>query len=767
MNLILVLTDACSRQCRYCYADARRARPMTRAIGERAIDFALQSSPASLCVGFFGGEPLLRFELLAPGVLWLVIWGACAAYGQQTIYVNGTAGNDDWNGLCEQWDGGTCGPKATIQAGINAAQPGDTVLVADGTYTGEGNKRLNFVSKAITVRSANGPDSCIIDCEGDGRGFAFGSGATPEFVLEGLTITHGDPRDNGGGIRCRAGARPTIRNCSVIVCSGYEGGGVYCEDSSPTLIDCTISRNTAAAGGGICCRSGEPMLSNCTISHNRVSSDGAGVCCSGSSLTLDNCAITLNTAGMGGGGFYCGGSSPTLTNCVISLNTSQDEYSGDGGGICCSHDSMPTLSNCTITQNTAGARGGGIWCLRSTPTLTNCTITLNAAACEGGGIYFMVYSSPALSNCTISFNTSPYNGGGVHCYQWCDPTLSNCTISRNTPAGIYCDHVSNPTLSDCTITQNAGTGVACIHSNPKLSGCGIAQNTARYGGGVYCLYSEPILSRCAIALNAADRNGGGVYCSHSNPMVRNCTISLNAANRDGGAVCCYDGHPTFSNCVIVQNAAACGGAAYCYSSGPTLSNCTIAANSASDGPAIACDSSEQQYPSSVTITSSVLWSGGEEVWNNDGSVLSITYSDAQGGWSGEGNIDADPLFADPDNGDYHLTAGSPCIDAGDPAFVPLPGELDMDGQMRVWDGDGDGVAVVDMGADEFGSFAYGNLNCDGAINLFDIDPFILALTDPAAYEAAYPDCDQRLLDCNVDGTVNEDDIDAFVALLVG
>ena len=61
----------------------------------------------------------------------------------------------------------------------------------------------------------------------------------------------------------------------------------------------------------------------------------------------------------------------------------------------------------------------------------------------------------------------------------------------------------------------------------------------------------------------------------------------------------------------------------------------------------------------------------------------------------------------------------------------------------------------------------GDLNCDGAVNVFDIDPFVLALTDAAAYEEAYPDCNIYAGDCNDDGYVNSFDIDPFVTLLTG
>jgi len=133
---------------------------------------------------------------------------------------------------------------------------------------------------------------------------------------------------------------------------------------------------------------------------------------------------------------------------------------------------------------------------------------------------------------------------------------------------------------------------------------------------------------------------------------------------------------------------------------PILINCTFAENSAPNGNALVCDSNDQQHPSYLQLTNCILWDGGDEIWNNDVSYIIITYSDVHGGWSDVGNIDADPLFADANNGDYRLLAGSPCIDAAIVAGV----YEDIDGNVRPFDFPGvdsnDESFDFDMGAYE-------------------------------------------------------------------
>ncbi|HUW83953.1 MAG TPA: hypothetical protein VMZ31_14305 [Phycisphaerae bacterium] len=110
-------------------------------------------------------------------------------------------------------------PFDAIQEGINAALNGETVLVLDGEYTGVGNYDLDFGGRLITVRSAGGAASCIIDCQGLGRGFYFHSGETAAAVVEGFTITNG--RASGGGGMSNFGGSPTVTQCTF---SGNSAG---------------------------------------------------------------------------------------------------------------------------------------------------------------------------------------------------------------------------------------------------------------------------------------------------------------------------------------------------------------------------------------------------------------------------------------------------------------------------------------------------------------------------------------------------------------
>ncbi|MHC4675958.1 MAG: LamG-like jellyroll fold domain-containing protein, partial [Planctomycetota bacterium] len=232
---------------------------------------------------------------------------------------------------------------STIQAAINAAVTGDTVIVMQGTYTGSGNRDISFGGKAITVRSIDPVDpavvaATVIDCQELGRGFRFHNYEGADSVLNGLTITHGYDDDEGGaGIICESSS-PTIINCVLDdndASYSYPGGGgmmnhdLYQEppifvESNPTLINCTFSYNRAEYGGGMANEGGSPTLINCKFMGN------------------------VNTF-YGGGGMENISASPTLTNCLFAGN-SAFEY-GAGTMYNWGTGSNPILRNCTIVDN--------------------------------------------------------------------------------------------------------------------------------------------------------------------------------------------------------------------------------------------------------------------------------------------------------------------------------------------------------------------------------------------------------------------------------
>jgi hypothetical protein len=326
---------------------------------------------------------------------------------------------------------------------------------------------------------------------------------------------------------------------------------------------------------------------------------------------------------------------------------------------------------------------------------------------------------------------------------------------------------SEPAVSDCIFSENTasfwGGGMYNDNASPTVTNCTISGNTAlNDGGGMYNAWgSLPTVTDCTFSGNTASYFGGGMFNDgNSSPTVTSCTFSYNGAYYGGGMV--NWGSPAVSNCTFSGNTANDGGGMYNYASIgiPTLTNCTFSGNSSVNGHALAFDSPGQQYPSDLVMTNCILWDGGDEIWNNDGSILTISYTNVRGGFPGPGNIDADPLFIDPNNGDLRLSPGSPCIDAGDNTAVPDGIDTDLDGNPRFVDdpdiadsGNGE-PPVVDIGAYEFqGASCPWDLDDDGTVSVVDL---LLLL-------AEFGTCDGSPADFNGDGCVTVVDLLALIA----
>ena len=337
------------------------------------------------------------------------------------------------------------GDQPLIQAGINAAANGDTVLVADGIYQ----ENISFKGKAITVASLFIIDSNSIHIDNtiingsvpsnpdSGSVVYFCSGEDTNSVLCGFTITGGtgtratyaqEIHRYGGGIFCSSGGKiinNIVRNnvdSANVVYAG--GGGILAGWSGSEYV--IIKNNTihsnkvqaeSAAGGGIAIYCKGEIIDN-FIHHNNLNStstgpSGGGICANISSgiisgNRIQNNILDSNSGGAGGGIFAWDCGDYIIRNNLISHNKILAVTTHHGGGI--AHDGLTVeIYNNIITHNEA-ERGAGIslW-NQGNAILTNNTVTENIASLRGGGITCRNDKDIDAKNNIIWGNQAPTN----------------------------------------------------------------------------------------------------------------------------------------------------------------------------------------------------------------------------------------------------------------------------------------------------------------------------------------------------------------------
>ncbi len=361
-------------------------------------------------------------------------------------------------------------------------------------------------------------------------------------------------------------------------------------------------------------------------------------------------------------------------------------------------------------------------------------------AVRGGGI-FIDSCSPTVRRCIIQYNythNDNYNGagGGI-----CLNADSNSIIEYNYIAenisdsgggilvGPDCQAIIRHNIIDYNEAYSAGGGIyMSAWSNAKIYGNYIRGNIAYYWGGG--------------GINLWNDNCTEGFCTqvYNNVIAFNIAPSTSEATGGGGIYCRYNNSQTFNN-TIVYNSAATGGGVYVLNQGnqiPTFSNSIVWGNISDTGPQIFL------YP-------------------DTSSLADFTYCDIQGGWTGTGNIDADPFFVDTTIGDFHLRLNSPCIDAGDNTVAGLP-DKDIEWDARRIDhpdtvDTGNGSApIVDMGADEVDGLCKGDFDGDGDRDGSDIWQM--------AQEYGLTGCTTCVADIDHDDDIDIDDL-YFFGLLYG
>jgi hypothetical protein len=551
----------------------------------------------------------------------ILLLTTCTAAADKIIYVDDdAAGANDGSSWVNAYN--------YLQDALAVASQGDEIRVAQGIYQPDLGGGNTPGDRRATFQLING-----VNIKG---GYAGVGEADPNAVNVNLykSFLSGDLNcdDVGRGLPERISHIPLKRDnsCHIVTGSGVDETAIlngftiiggYC-----TSDDCN---DTPRGGAAIRTESGCPKILNCFITFN--DSFGGGV-------VLNNDSNT------------------TFVGCIFSKNDSLTMEN---------IASSPEITNCTFESNDVGMKNGN----GSSPVLTNCIFRDNSSGMEN-----YTGSKPILTNCIFERNRYGFMNGS-------DVVLIDCTFRNNEWYGL--ESWGNLIISKCTFENNGWGGIQTMGSNLTLSDCLFSGNSGFNGGaGIHSLNSDLILYNCKFVGNQTHVGGGGIYHSGGGGNIKlyNCIFSSNSGFF-GGAI---ESHGfggsllTLHNCIISDNSAdAEGGGIFALSSKVMLYNCTVSGNYAERyGGGIY----NFGIGSALTMTNCIVW--GNTPDQIDGEAI-VSYSNVQGGFSGEGNINVDPLFADPENVDYHLKsqAGrwdpnngrwtmddvtSPCIDAGDP-----------------------------------------------------------------------------------------------------
>jgi len=521
-----------------------------------------------------------------------------------------------------------------------------TLVLKRGRYLLNGAIAFNGTSSGnnptIVCGETGDPKDVVLDAQGKSEVMRVGMNV----LVAGITIKNGNNKNSSLATRA-AGVRvgyntnlntlSVVSNCVVTCCTN-----AFTETT-------TNSIGTVIYGGAVCVYD-TGLLVDSYVTNNTAAYRSGGVVFRNG--VVRRCTISDNYGFLGGGGVFCERNcSGVLADSTISGNICNTETNSAGGGVSCYlAESSLVITNCTIAENKSAYGGGLDLISTSTATCLDCRFVRNEAIKRGGGMRVYSEARGVFRDCVFEENsttgTDDCGGGGCCVYnQSADgfASFSNCVFRNNhsnTHGGGFSGGWNRSVCAElvgCVITNNSsvrqGAGVM-IRDNQTASGCSLA------------------LRNCLVAFNYAKLEGGGVYLVATNAVVDSCTIVSNRVSDSNGAGLYHRWGGAVTNTVIAFNVQG--------SSMETELKWCLNEGKSPDAYRNCC------------------------VWPEVPSVF----------LSENGCVNADPRFVDAANGDFRLSMGSPCKDAGILEGW-MAGAFDLAGGKRVFNG------VPDIGCYEF------------------------------------------------------------------
>jgi len=609
--------------------------------------------------------------------------------------------------------------KRTIQGALNNITSDGTIFVANGTYYPVSEITI---TKPITIKSAHGASSTIIDGNGTKRCFNL---TNVNCRIEGFTIRNGNSGTNFGGGICCVSTNPIVENCVFTNNRARNGAGMYLGRAEK----CSFRQNRAQrSGGGMYAG----IANNCLFKQNNALYAGGGK----AGGRANNC-LFLNNYGKYGGGTCWG---------IINNSSFSGNSSAYGGGMY-----QGIANNCIVWNNTSTSSGDN---LNSTEVHHTCApdgVTHGVNGCITNNPLFVSLTDLHLrynSPCIEAGNNSYSSGKDIDGTEWKTPPSMGCDEVYRVQ---YVSPTGNNTNNGLTWATAKKTIQSAVHLVSPHGAVFVTNGTYHLSSQIWV--NKPILIKSINGMNStiidgggahrcfylresachiegftiyngySSTLGGGIYCQTTTPIISNCKFTSNYADNDGGGM--YKG--TANNCIFRNNFTEHGNGAGMYAG--VANNCFFILNEIENvgsgagmysGAANNClfienQSSDKGGAMCLGIANNCI------AWENEASDAGNNFYSTQthhtcapdGVTHGvDGCITNAPCFVNESTEDYHLKTDSPCVDVGNNAYVV--GTTDLDGNVRIINN------TVDMGCYERASI---DIDHDGIADNWEITYF--------------------------------------------